>query len=363
MDMNVARRPSKEDERWRAVVSRDANSDGRFFYCVKTTGVYCRPSCPSRTPRRENVVFVDTHEAAEALGFRRCKRCGRGQGSKAERNTEIVAKVCRTLATAENRVNIGAILKELGISRSHFQRLFKSMTGITPKSYESSIRARRFVRNLQQAKTVTDAIYVAGFGSNGRFYSNSDKILGMTPTQYKNAGAETRITFAVGQCSLGSILVASTVRGVCAIALGDDPELLVQELQDTFPKAELNGGDAAYEELVSLVVGQVENPVKDLQLPLDISGTVFQTRVWEALRKIPPGSKVSYAEIARQIGRPRAIRAVAQACASNKIAIVIPCHRVVRTDGSLSGYRWGIARKKALLEREEKTESAEGVGT
>ena len=238
------------------------------------------------------------------------------------------------------------------MSPFHFHRVFKAVTGVTPRAYATAHRTARVRRELGRSRTVTDAIFDAGFNSGGRFYANTDAVLGMTPTDYRAGGAHTAIRFAVGECSLGSILVATSAKGVCAIFLGDDPDELTRDLQDRFPRANLIGGDAAFEELVAKIVGFIEAPAVGLELPLDVRGTAFQQRVWQALRKIPAGSTASYSDIARRIGAPKSVRAVAQACAANPIALAIPCHRVVRNDGALSGYRWGVERKRALLARE-----------
>jgi AraC family transcriptional regulator of adaptative response/methylated-DNA-[protein]-cysteine methyltransferase len=238
------------------------------------------------------------------------------------------------------------------MSRYHFHRVFKAVTGLTPRAYAVANRVRRVREELSRSDTVTEAIYGAGFHSNGRFYATSEEMLGMTPTKFRSGGKELRIRFAVGECSLGSILVAATERGVCALLLGDDPDALARDLQARFPKAHLIGGDAEFEQWVAKVVGFVEAPAVGLALPLDVQGTAFQQRVWQALREIPVGSTATYTQIAQRIGAPQAVRAVAQACASNSIAVAIPCHRVVRSDGALSGYRWGVERKRALLDRE-----------
>jgi AraC family transcriptional regulator of adaptative response/methylated-DNA-[protein]-cysteine methyltransferase len=263
-----------------------------------------------------------------------------------------VAKACRLIETAEEMPNLDALAEAAGMSRFHFHRVFKTTTGVTPKAYAAAHRMRRVRDELSRGKTVTEAIYEAGFNSNGRFYATSSKVLGMTPTDFRSGGAGASIRFAVGECSLGSILVAATDKGVCAILLGDEPEPLVRDLQDRFPRAKLIGGDTGFEQLVSTVVGLVEAPALGLDLPLDVRGTAFQHRVWQALREIPAGSTASYTDIAERIGAPKAVRAVARACASNAIAVAIPCHRVVRRDGALSGYRWGVQRKRVLLARE-----------
>ena len=341
-----------KDPRWAAVVARDPKADGKFFYSVKTTGVYCRPSCGSRRARRENVAFHPTTAAAERAGFRPCKRCKPDQAPLAAQHAATVARICRRIEGADRVPSLAALASEANMSRYHFHRVFKAITGLTPRAYAAAHRAERVRRELGRSRTVTEAIFDAGFNSGGRFYATSDEVLGMTPTDYRAGGARAEIRFAVGECSLGSILVARSEKGVCAILLGDDPDQLARDLQDRFPRANLIGADAEFEKLVAKIVGFVEAPTVGLDLPLDVRGTAFQQRVWQALRKIPVGSTASYSDIAQRIGAPRSVRAVAQACAANAIALAIPCHRVVRHDGALSGYRWGVERKRALLERE-----------
>lgn len=340
------------DPRWAAVLARDAAADGTFFYSVETTGVYCRPSCAARTPRPENVRFHSTAAAAERAGFRPCKRCKPGQPSLAEQHAGLVAELCRFIEQADHLPTLEELARRAGLSAHHLHRLFKAVTGLTPRAYAAAHRAERVRAELGRSGTVTEAIYGAGYGSNGRFYEASNRVLGMTPTRYRAGGADTQIHFAVGQCSLGSILVAASARGVCAILLGDDPDALVRDLEDRFPRAQLIGGDADFERLVARVVGLVEAPKTGLDLPLDLRGTAFQRRVWRALQAIPAGTTASYAEIAERIGAPGSARAVGRACAANALAVAIPCHRVVRSDGGMSGYRWGVERKRALLERE-----------
>jgi AraC family transcriptional regulator of adaptative response/methylated-DNA-[protein]-cysteine methyltransferase len=343
---------ASDDARWAAVVARDRRADGIFYYSVRTTGVYCRPSCAARRARRENVRFHATPQEAEGAGFRPCRRCRPAERAPAAQHAAAVAKACRLIETAEDMPNLGALAEAAGLSRFHFHRVFKASTGLTPRAYGAAHRARRVRDELPRRPTVTDALYEAGFNSNARFYATSSEILGMTPTDFRAGGAGTSIRFAVGECSLGSILVAATHKGVCAILLGDEPQALVRELQDRFPRANLIGGDAGFEALVAKVVGLVEAPRLGLDLPLDVRGTAFQQRVWKALREIPAGVTTTYAAIAKRIGTPQAVRAVGAACAANAIAVAIPCHRVVRTDGDLAGYRWGVERKRALLARE-----------
>ncbi len=343
---------TEQDPRWAAVLARSSEADGTFFYSVRTTGVYCRPSCGSRRPRPENVRFHLTREAAEGAGFRACKRCRPDRPALAEQHAARIAAICRRIEELPTLPSLEEMAREAGLSIFHFHRVFKSVTGLTPKGYGRAHRRERMRRELGRSRTVTAAIYESGYGSNGRFYGESSASLGMTPSDYRAGGVGTEIRFAVGQCSLGAILVASSERGVCAILLGADPEALVRDLQDRFPRAMLVGGDAAYEEVVAKVVGLVEAPGVGVDLPLDVRGTAFQQRVWQALREIPAGSTVSYTELASRIGAPRSARAVAHACALNPIAVAIPCHRVVRRDGDLAGYAWGIERKRTLLERE-----------
>jgi AraC family transcriptional regulator of adaptative response/methylated-DNA-[protein]-cysteine methyltransferase len=339
-------------DRWAAVTQRDARADGVFYYSVLTTGVYCRPSCAARLPRRENVRFHASCAAAERAGFRACKRCRPNEPPLAERRAAAVAEACRQIDAAEELPSLDALAEAAGMSRFHFHRVFRAATGVTPKAYAAARRAERVREELGRGGTVTEAIYGAGFNSSGRFYAASSAMLGMTPGKFRAGGKGVVIRFALGECSLGSILVAATAQGVCAIMFSDDPDTLLRALQDRFRHAELVGADKRFEETVAKVVGFVEAPALGLDLPLDLRGTAFQQRVWQALREIPLGATASYTEIARRIGAPKAVRAVAQACASNTLAVAIPCHRVVRTDGALSGYRWGVERKRLLLERE-----------
>ncbi len=343
-----------DDDRWAALVRRDKTADGLFYYSVSTTGVYCRPSCASRLALRKNVRYHLTCKDAERAGFRPCKRCKPNAPPREKTHAEMIAVACREIETAEDAPSLETLAKNAGVSRYHFHRIFKAATGVTPKAYAVAHRAQRLRNELPQSAKVTDAMYDTGFNASSRFYDAAPQALGMTPNKFRTGGAGVRIHFAVGECTLGSILVATTEKGVCAILLGDDPDALVHDLQDRFTNAQLVGGDAKFEKLVAQVIGFIESPAQEFDLPLDVRGTAFQQRVWAALQKIPSGATASYADIAKAIGSPRAVRAVAQACGANALAVAIPCHRVVRKDGALSGYRWGVERKKQLLARESK---------
>jgi AraC family transcriptional regulator, regulatory protein of adaptative response / methylated-DNA-[protein]-cysteine methyltransferase len=341
-----------DDAKWQAVVCNDRNADGKFYYSVSTTGVYCLPSCPARKALRKRVAFHTSPEDAERAGFRACKRCRPNGPTLVDKYAATVAKACRALETAEEAPTLYVLAKSAGMSPYYFHRIFKAMTGLTPKAYAVGHRAQRVRKQLSKRNTVTEAIYDAGFNSNSRFYAKSAQMLGMTPSNFRNGGNGVSTHFAVGECTLGTVLVAASAKGVCAIFLGDDPNALVRDLQNRFPKARLVGGNEAFESTVAKVIGFIETPKTGLDLPLDVRGTAFQQKVWQALRDIPVGSTVSYRDIAARIGAPKAVRAIAQACGANALAVAIPCHRVVRNDGSLSGYRWGVQRKGALLRRE-----------
>lgn len=342
------------DPRWAAVLAREAGADGRFVYSVSSTGVYCRPSCGARMPRPDNVAFHTSRAEAEAAGFRPCRRCRPDLPPLAERQAAMVAALCRQIDEADTLPSLDLLAASAGLSRFHLLRVFKAHTGLTPRAWASARRATRLRERLADGATVTAAIVDAGYGSTSRVYEKSARPLGMTPSRYRAGGADTDIRFAIAQCALGALLVAASPVGVCAIALGDDADALARALQDRFPHARLTGDDPDFAHTVAQVVGFVEAPQIGLALPLDIRGTAFQQRVWAALRAIPPGQTLSYSELAQRIGAPRAVRAVAGACAANTLAVAVPCHRVVRSDGSLSGYRWGVARKRALLDRERK---------
>ncbi len=350
----------RRDPRWVRILARDKAADGTFWYSVVTTGVYCRPSCPSRACNPGNVVIHDSLEAARATGCRACLRC-RPDDPSDSAATAKVAQACRLIDEAEQAPSLADLADALGLSPQHLHRLFKAATGVTPRAYAGARRAARLRERLDGDGTVTEAIHEAGYGSSARFYAEAQDVLGMTPRRYRAGGAGEALRFATGTCSLGAILVAASGRGIAAILIGDDPDRLVRELRDRFSRAQLVGGDPAFDALLAQVVAFVETPSVGLDLPLDIRGTAFQQRVWQALRQIPPGSTASYAAVAARIGAPGAVRAVAGACAANALAVAIPCHRVVRHDGGLSGYRWGPERKRALLDREGAVRAGGGV--
>jgi AraC family transcriptional regulator of adaptative response/methylated-DNA-[protein]-cysteine methyltransferase len=341
-----------DQARWQAVTARDPAADGLFVYAVRTTGVFCLPSCPSRPALRKNVEFFKTADDARAAGYRPCKRCGQAAKAAGTARGDAIAKACRMIETAETPPKLDDLARVAGLSPHYFHRVFKQLTGVTPKAYATAHRATKMRRALSNAQPVTTALYDAGYNAASRFYAEAQSTLGMPPASYGKGGAGATIHFAVGDTSLGAVLVAATGKGVCAIELGEDPSALVETLQSRFQKASFIGADTAFEELVARILAQVEHPSARFDLPLDIQGTAFQTRVWEALRRIPLGKTASYAEIAAAIGSPTAARAVAGACAANPVALAVPCHRVVRTGGDLSGYRWGVDRKQALLRRE-----------
>lgn len=336
------------DPRWAAVASRD--SSATFIYAVLTTGIFCRPGCPSRLPRPDNVRFFATPQDAESAGYRPCQRC-MAEGTRV-RQTERVVAACRLLETSTQMPDLDSLAREAGLSPTYFHRLFKAHTGLTPRAYAAAQRAQRLREALEQGHAVTDALYHAGFGSSGRLYEAADDILGMPPGRYRKGGSRETIRYALGDSSLGKVMVGQSSRGICAILLGDEPEELLGELRGRFPRAELRPADDDFAAVVNQVIAVVEDPRRGLDLPLDIRGTAFQARVWQALRDIPAGATLSYTELANRLEQPRAVRAVAGACAANSLAVVVPCHRIVRSDGELSGYRWGVERKRELLRRE-----------
>ncbi|MGI9328783.1 MAG: bifunctional DNA-binding transcriptional regulator/O6-methylguanine-DNA methyltransferase Ada, partial [Pseudomonadales bacterium] len=345
--------PEASDARWQAVVNRDSRFDSQFVFAVKTTGIYCRPSCPARRPKPDNTVFFDIPEEAEQAGFRACLRCHPNAQSPADRRLSAVKQACSIIESAEEPPTLSELAEAVGLSPSHFHRQFKLLTGVTPKEYTAGKRVKRLQNKLNADRPVTDAIYEAGYGSGSRVYESSKKTLGMTPSRYRAGGKDQTIRFTIAKSALGLLLVAATEKGVCCIEFGDTRTALKQSLRERFPAAILNEDEADLKRWVSEIATFVRTPSRGLELPLDIQGTAFQQRVWKALQAIPLGQTASYQEIAVAIGKPTAQRAVAQACGANKLALAIPCHRVVRTNGELGGYRWGVSRKELLLEHEK----------
>lgn len=343
-----------EPARLAAVRARDAAADGHFYFSVSTTGIYCNPSCAARAALAENLAFHDTREAAVRAGFRPCRRCRPDLEPRAAREADLVAAACRAIEQAEEAPCLAELARTAGLSPHHFHRLFRRIAGVTPKAYGAAHRQSRVQASLAAGAPVTAAIYDAGFASPSRFYSATGEMLGMLPSTYRAGGAGEAIAFAFGQSSLGIVLVAATARGICAILLGDSQDALFADLRARFPNAALQAAGPDFSGNVAAVVTLVDHPLQTTAatLPLDIRGTAFQRRVWEALRGIPAGQTRSYREIAVQLGNPASVRAVAGACAANALAVVVPCHRVVGSDGTLTGYRWGMMRKRRLLEKE-----------
>ncbi len=341
-----------DEDRWQAFASRDPGADGRFFAGVKTTGIFCRVLCPARLPKRENVIFFNTWHEARDAGFRPCKRC-RPMEESAETHREAVIAACRMLESAESAPTLADLAEQAGLSPFHFQRVFKRSVGLSPKQYYLEKRTQRMRENLPLSERVTDAIYDAGYGSSARFYSKALETLGMKPDAYRKGGRGMEISYAVQSSALGLMLVAATAKGVCLICFGEEASELEKEVVRRFPIAHISESGAVFKDWLARVVAFVENPGGSLELPLDIRGTAFQRRVWAALREIPAGATETYSQVARRVGSPGAVRAVANACADNNLAVAIPCHRVVRLDGGLGGYRWGLDRKRALLEKEK----------
>lgn len=344
-----------DERRWQAVCERDARADGQFVFAVLTTGVCCRPTCRSRRALRENVRFYPDVATAQAEGFRPCKRCQPEKSDPQQQKVEKVAAACRLLEQ-ETPMTLEALARQAALSPFHFHRLFKSVTGMTPKAWQQAWRARRLREALGQGAKITDAALSAGFPDNSSYYQQADAALGMTARQFRRGGEDLDITWVCGDGPLGRCLVAESERGVCAVLPGESDALLCAELASLFPNARLHPGDEAFRQRVAQVFSHLDDHRQPFSLPLDLRGTAFQLQVWQALRQIPAGETRSYRQVAQSIARPRAVRAVASACAANKLALVIPCHRVVREDGALSGYRWGTARKALLLAREASSE-------
>jgi len=342
----------RDEARWARIVARDRGADGLFWYSVASTGVYCRPSCPSRQARRENVALHDMPDAARASGVRPCLRCRPDDASADDARSAMIAAACRRIDAAEIPPPLAELAADTGLSPGHFQRVFKAAVGLSPRDYAAARRAERVRTALREGDSVTDAIYAAGYGSSGRFYDGAADELGMAPSRYRDGGRGERLRWATATCALGLVLAASSERGVAAILLGEDEDALAADLTRRFPGAAIVPGDADYQALVARVAAFVDRPSAGLDLPLDVRGTAFQRRVWDALRRVPAGTTVSYAQLAAAIGAPAAVRAVAGACAANPLAVAVPCHRVLRADGGLSGYRWGPERKRRLLAAE-----------
>jgi AraC family transcriptional regulator, regulatory protein of adaptative response / methylated-DNA-[protein]-cysteine methyltransferase len=334
---------------WDAVATHDRSMDGVFYYAVLSTGIYCRPSCPSKRPRRENVVFFKAREAAECAGFRPCKRCKPEIAATSDPNGQLVEKICRHIdAHLDQPVTLEALSRALGMSPFYLQRTFKALTGITPRAYSDSRRLDSFKSGLREGHSVTRSLYDAGYGSSSRLYERASSQLGMTPWRYRKQGSGVTIRYTIAPTPIGQMLLAATERGICAVRFADTPATLELELRAEYPKAEIARSDRNLREQVK-ALREIIRGNSTRSLPLDIQGTAFQRRVWEELQAIPRGATKSYGKIAADIGHPKAARAVARACATNPVAVAIPCHRVVREDGAMGGYRWGVDRKKKLL--------------
>ena len=350
---------STDEARWDALKNRNSDADGFFYYGVKSTSVFCRPGCSSRRPLRKNVVFLESCREALNQGFRPCKRCKPGDKKADAASIKLIVDACRQIEQAETPPPLEKLAKRAGLSPSHFHRLFKKIVSVTPKQYGVTHQLQRFRDTILSGNSVTDAIYQSGFSSSSRAYEKSSRLPGMKPRELKSGGAAITIQYGLSPCFLGWVIVGATDRGVCSVEFGDSPDELPLILQRRFPKALLKKGDEEFESLICEVTAFIESPDLDVQIPLDVQGTVFQQKVWDILRQIKPGETKSYSEIAEKLGNPRAVRAVAGACASNRLAVVIPCHRVVAKDGRISGYRWGIERKKQLLKNEQRKMSQE----
>ncbi len=336
---------------WRAVKKNDKRFDGVFFTCVKTTKIFCKPSCPARLPKRENIYFVETILRAERDGFRACLRCKPKNAFAIDPQVQTALEACRLIDESET-TTLKSLGEELGISPYHLQRTFKKIIGITPKKYSEARKIARFKVELKEGKEVAEAIYGAGYGSSSRLYENVSGKLGMTPARYKRGGEGVKIEYAITDSALGRLLVAQTERGVCGLKFGDADRPLLQDLESEYSKAEIRENKKGLKTFVDIILKFIEGKDTELDLPVDVRATAFQMKVWEALRKIPYGKTVTYKQLAEKLGNPKAVRAVANACARNRVALVIPCHRVVGSDGKMTGYRWGIERKKKLLENE-----------
>ncbi len=344
---------NSDETRWKAVSENNTSADGAFYYAVITTGIYCRPSCRSKLPNRSNVEYFTTRGEAEAAGYRACKRCRPTTVSKTEETEQKIIQACRLIEESNSSITLNELAAQVNLSPYHFHRLFKKIVGITPKQYASRHQSQRFQKNLTTSPSITDAIYSAGYRSSGSAYDKKRDQLAMTPKVYRKGADGVTISYGLAQCFLGWVIVAATHRGICAIEFGDDSSTLPEQVQARFPHAKLSKADIGFKTLIQEVVNFIESPEDTFQVPLDIQGTAFQQQVWEALRQIKPGETMSYTDVAKRIGKPNAVRAVASACASNKLAVVIPCHRVISKTGKKGGYRWGSERKTRLLESEQ----------
>lgn len=369
MTADAASLKTLAEKRWNLLVSRrsiepdagiptpvdPALLDSGFYYGVKTTKIYCRPICPSKLARRENVVFFDTVENARKAGFRPCKRCRPDDASSGTKNDDIIASLCRYIDGCDHIPTLHELSQLSSVSPYHLHRLFRERTGLTPRQYATGRRRERLRSELQKSRSVTEALYQSGYNAGSRFYSDADRTAGMLPSKYRKGGEGVVIRYATGRCSLGRVLIAESDRGICAVLFADHDDSLRRELTAMFPAADITEDTESLSDRLRTVTSHIEHPRRVFSLPLDLQGTVFQRRVWRELQTLSPGTTISYADLARRIGSPDAVRAVAGACAANRHAVVIPCHRVLRSDGSIAGYRWGVERKKLLIEREKQT--------
>jgi AraC family transcriptional regulator, regulatory protein of adaptative response / methylated-DNA-[protein]-cysteine methyltransferase len=351
----VAQRETNlEQIKWQLVQTRDSTCDGLFYYGVGSTGIFCKPSCPSRRPRREVVVFFDSCDDAEAAGYRPCLRCEPRQTGTSTPAAHMVEQACRAIEASNGSApTLSQLSESLGVSRFHLHRVFKHHTGVTPRRYAEAHRMNQFKKEIKEGQNVTAAIYEAGYGSSSRLYEKAPELLGMTPASYARGGEQMQIKYTIAESPMGRLLVAGTERGICAVSLGDSDTVLEEALAREYPKAEVQQDDRELRSRVNLILAYLSGQQKRLILPLDLQATTFQLQVWEELRRIPYGATRSYSEIAAAIGKPTATRAVARACATNPVALVTPCHRVVREDGKPGGYRWGLERKQKLLAKEQ----------
>jgi len=341
---------SRETRYWRAVLARDGRADGAFFFAVRSTSIYCRPSCPARRPLRANTLFFQTRQDAEREGYRPCRRC---KPNEIPASALIVQRAAQLLENElDEAVSVNILARKLGVRTDALRRAFRQQTGLNPKELAAALRLKRFKKLLREGHSIADALYATGYGSTSRVYERSDAQLGMTPATYQKGGKGMRIKYTTAKSSLGDVLVAATERGVSAVYLGDAAAKLSSELRDEYPSAEIVAEKGAFSDWVEEIVSRVEGGAPRRELPLDLQATAFQRRVWQELQRIPRGATRTYSQVAKALGKPNAFRAVARACATNPVSVVVPCHRVVRSDGNLAGYRWGVSRKQTLLDRE-----------